>query len=261
MAISERSVYMNRYSGSSVKVLTVVAAFGALPAFADSSLLVEDVEVVEGSEAFEGFSLGLDALYSHVSVDRDAFEMQVGNANSGKINGKWSHGRCRVDPSLNLGYARVINNWYMGVAADIAFGSNQKGEFKVKVPNRDVPLPFSSSINGMSYGIKAKGGYYFPKLRSVVYGFAGVKWREIDFRVDSSDGTVTKARLSSPAFLVGAGVERKLCKKFTVSAEYEYSWRNSNDTSAIKVSGEDVFATADQKLRGHAVKVGVKYHF
>jgi len=252
---------MSHYTSSSMKVLAIVAAFGTLPAFADSSLVVENVKVVEGPEAFEGFSIGLDALYSHLSVDRDAFEIQLEDRSSGKIDGKLSHGRYRIDPSLNLGYSRVINNWYMGLAADVSFGSNKREKFTVKVRDLTSPLTFSSSINGMSYGIKAKGGYYCPKLKSVIYGFAGVKWREVDFRIDSSDGTVTKAKLNSPTFLVGAGVERKLWKKFTVSSEYEYSWRNSNNTSGVKHGDVDVFASADQKLRGHSVKVGVKYHF
>ena len=253
---------MSRYTGSSMKVLAIVAAFGTFPAFADSGLLIRNVEVVEGSEAFEGFSLGLDALYSHVSVDRDAFEMQVSGNSLNKINGKLSHGRYRIDPSLNLGYARIINNWYTGVAADVSFGGNKKEEFefKVKDSNNERSLDFSSSINGMSYGIKAKGGYYCPKLKSVIYGFAGVKWRQIDFRFSDVDGA-SKAKMDSPLFLIGAGVERKLWKKFTISAEYEYSWRNSNNTSGIKYGGEDIFASADQRLRGHAVKVGVKYHF
>lgn len=258
MAISERSVYMNRYSGSSVKVLTVVAAFGALPAFADSSLLVENVEVVESPEAFEGFSIGLDALYSHVSVDHEVVswgELNGGvRAENPDVKGVAKRSRCRIDPSLNLGYSRVINNWYMGVAADVSFGSNKEKKFKVSGVNQEI---WTSKISGMSYGIKAKGGFYFPKLKSVVYGIAGVKWVDVDACIKGG----SKAKLKSPAFLVGAGVERKLCKEFTVSAEYEYAWRNSSDTAFNKDKGDTMYTDFDQKLRGHAVKVGVKYHF
>lgn len=250
---------MSRYTGSSMKALVVVAAFGSFSAFADS-ILVENVEITKGAEAFEGFSIGLDALYSHVNVDRSAFEMQVGDQTSGKIDGKWSHSRCRIDPSLNLGYSRIVNNWYMGVAADVSFGSNKKKEFKIKFPDSSDEIAFSSSINGMSYGIKAKGGYYCPKLKSVIYGFAGVKWREVDFRFIDKDGA-SKAKISSPAFLAGAGIERKVCEKVSVSAEYEFALRNSNNASGIKVDDVNVFANADQKLRDHTVKIGIKYHF
>ena len=249
---------MSRYTGSSMKVLVVVAAFGSFSAFADS-ILVENVEITKGAEAFEGFSIGLDALYSHVSVDRSAFEMQVGDKASGRIDGKWSHSRCRIDPSLNLGYSRIVNNWYMGVAADVSFGSNKKKAFEVK--QGENALPFVSTIKGTSYGVKAKGGYYCPKLKTVIYGFAGVKWKEIDFRINSDNETVTKAKLSSPAVLVGAGVERKLCKKVTMSAEYEFAWRNSDNVSSAKFGDVNIFANADQKLRDHTVKIGIKYHF
>ncbi len=244
----------------SMRMLAIIASFSALPALADSGLLIENIEVAKGQESFEGFFLGLDALYSHLSVDRSDFEVGAGNDIKTNAEGNGSHSRCRIDPSLNLGYSRIIDNFYVGISADVSFGSSQKGSFTIK-PQGVGELPLKSSVNGMSYGIKAKCGCYCPKMRSVFYGFAGAKWREIDFRIDSENETVSKAKLRSPAFLVGLGVERGLCKKATLSAEYEFAWRNSNNASAIKIEGVDLFAGADQKLRDHTVKIGVKYHF
>ncbi len=250
---------MSRCVGGSMKVLTIVGMLGSLPAFAGSSLVVRNVEVVEGAEAFEGFSVGLDAVYSHLGVDRDGLEWGPAKPRGkvGSSDEQWTHSRCHIDPALNLGYSRVINNWYMGLAVDVAFGKSEGDKFKVD------ELAWASSTNGMSYGIKAKAGYYFSKLKSVVYGLAGVKWREIDFRMDDGAGVASKAKIKSPAFLVGAGIERELYKKFTVSAEYEYSWRNSSDTAYFKPDNgaATLYTDASQKLRDHTFKVGVKYHF
>lgn len=248
---------MSRYTGSSMKVLVVVAAFGSFSAFADS-ILVENVEITKGAEAFEGFSIGLDALYSHVNVDHEVVscgELDDGvRAGNPAVKGVVKRSRCRIDPSLNLGYSRVVNNWYIGVAADVSFGKNKEKKFKVSGVDQEI---WTSKISGMSYGIKAKGGCYFPKLKAVVYGIAGIKWIDVDACIKGG----SKAKLKNPSFLMGAGVERKLCDKFTVSAEYEYAWRNSSDTALNKGNDVTMYTDFDQKLRGHSVKIGVKYHF
>ena len=246
---------MTSYTGSSMKMLAIVAAFGALPAFADSGLLIENVRVAEGAEAFEGFFFGLDALYSHARVDHEVLSwgafMNDGRHEDPAVKGVAKRSRCRIDPSLNFGYSRVINGWYMGLAADISFGENKESKFKFS------DVVWTSKIGGMSYGIKAKGGFYSPRLKSAIYGIAGIKWRDISAHIEGG----SKAKLKSPAFFVGAGFERKLCKKLTMSAEYEYSWRNSGNTVFDKAGNLTMYTDFDQKLRDHTVKVGVKYHF
>lgn len=243
------------------RVLALVFMFGAFPALAESS---------EGIKNLEGFFVGVDAVYRHAKVGHDVWDNGIIYPNrktwhDGEQYNAW-HRCADLVPSVNVGYSYFCNNWYVGLSADVAFGKKTEGDITLSRANGH------SKLGGISYGIKAKGGYYFEDLNSVIYGIAGVKWRNADFRVAMSNPLLrkyetssTSLKLNNPLFVVGVGIERPIYQKLSFSAEYEYAWRNSKgDALADYANGNlkvGTFAKTKQSLKEHSFKIGLKYHF
>lgn len=160
---------------------------------------------------------------------------------------------------LNVGYSYFCNSWYLGAAGEVSFGANGKKSVVL-----DEIFPTKSKISGFSTAIKLEGGYYFKDLNAVIYGIAGLKWRNVEMQYDYDDKTFfaigSKAKLSTPLYTVGIGVERPIYKKLSVSAEYEYTWRNSKDTSKLKPNNIPICFYIKQRMREHGFKIGIKYH-
>jgi len=240
---------------SSSRILASVFMLGAFPALAESNVDIKDLE---------GLFVGVDVAYNHSSVKNNETG-GVGMSGNRKEDVpsdelvKRERGRCFVDPSINIGYSHFFGNWYLGLAGDVSFGKNSK-EFIMT----DIDEGYEAKIDGISYGVKVKGGYYVSKLDSVVYGIVGVKWREVSYRRRVDDQLFSKAKLKNPSFLLGLGFERSVCKNLSLSAEYEYSWRNSSSNTLWKIGDDSVNYNVDynvkQKLREHSLKVGFKYH-
>ena len=193
---------------NAVKVLAFVYMFNSFPVLADSDSAVKNLE---------GFFVGVDVAYNHSSVKNDETEgVATLYSDNSRINisdnelVKSKRRRCHIDPSVNIGYSHFFNNWYVGLAGDVSFGKNNKS-FVITDSADDEG--YESKISGVSYALKAKGGYYFRELNSVVYGIAGVKWREVSYRRYASDRFSSKAKLKSPSFLLGLGFEKPICKK------------------------------------------------
>ncbi len=169
------------------------------------------------------------------------------------------HKRCVADVSINVGYSYFYENWYLGVGGEVSFGKN--GE---KFVTFDEDYPTESKISGFSSEARLKGGYYFKDLNAVVYGIAGLKWRNVEMQYNFSYRTVSaigsKAKLSTPLYAVGIGIERPIYKKVSFSVEYEYIWRSSKDTSEVKPNGTPFRFYIKQRLKEHSFKVGIKYH-
>ena len=241
---------MNRYM-SSVKVLVFMSALGAVSVFADSNV---------GPEDLEGFFIGVDAAYSHSSVKngnalQDTYiNGQKEESEPGRI---YKNKRSCIDPSVSIGYGHFFNNWYLGLSGDVSFGKN--GESYV-VTDSSSKAGYEARIDGVSYEVKAKGGYYFSDFNSVIYGIAGLKWQNVSYRNFVDGKFSSKAKLKTPIFVLGIGFERSVYKKLSFSAEYEYSWRSSSDQIRWERGYVNVITDMKQKLRGHTVKVGVKYH-
>ena len=245
----------------------LVFLFGKTAVFADSGAEVENVankSVVRGINNLKGFFVGVDVAYNHSSathapvyaVVRDANDEQIIGSN--ELHSKYKHKRVRIDPSFNVGYSRFFNNWGVALAVDVSFGKSASQ--LVTVSKDPFDEGYEAKISGVSYAVKAKGGYCFSKLNSVVYGIAGVKWREVRFRNFLQDNFSSKAKLGSPSFLLGLGFEKPICKKLSVSAEYEYSWRNSSGSTRLSDVNFVTDVDVKQRLREHVLKIGVKYH-
>ncbi len=247
---------MNRYINSSAKVIAAVAVFGAFPAFAASDEATSNC----CADQLKGFTVGADLVYSHSKVKNEPKEVNatVSGYKFG-INDfdAVEQRRSCVDPSINIGYTYVHNNWYIGAAGEFSYGRDSKKT--TELGNQGVSL--DTEIGRTSYELKLKGGYYVSDLKSAVYGIAGIKWRNANLHFNANGAEGSKAKLKTPSYVIGAGIERPVYKKVSVSAEYEYAWRSSKDTSTVST---DYAATGsmcvDQRLKEHSFKVGVKYH-
>jgi len=263
---------MNKYIVSSSKTLFSLLFLGVFPVFANDNVEVNGVsecaECAKGTDFFEGFAVGVDAVYSYIDVKNSITE-PGGKASNGreKIDSDLhsvTHKNCHFSPSLNIGYSYFHGNWYAGLVADVSFGKNNSRLNCINGADEHL------KIKGISYEVRAKGGYYFQDLNSVIYGIAGVKWRDVDYAFDFKlPGTYsisrTKSRLKNPLFVLGVGAERPISKKVSLSAEYEYAWRNSSGEASDNVGGARgsvrVYQKVKQSLKEHSVKIGLKYHF
>lgn len=242
----------------SVRALALASVLGVFPVFADSD---EDIKNLEG------FFVGVDAAYSCVSAKHDLSDSGFFDGNLRRPDGDLytnKHKRVSFDPSINVGYLHGFGNWCAGLSVDVSFGGNKKRTFDMDRSEGH------SKIAGVSYGVKFKGGYHFKRINSLIYVIVGLKRRDADFGFNMRRSDIqafvksrTKAKLKSPLFVLGLGVERPIYKKISLSAEYEYAWRNSTGEARenYKKHGAYAYATAKQSLREHSIKVGLKYRF
>lgn len=160
---------------------------------------------------------------------------------------------------MNIGYSYLHENWYLGAAGEFSFGENAK-----KFVIIDEGLLTKSKIFGFSSAFKLKSGYYFKDLNAVIYGIAGLKWRNVEIQYNYDEESVSavgsKAKLTTPLYTVGIGIERPIYNKLSVSAEYEYTWRNSKGTSKLRPNEVPVCFYIKQRMREHSFKIGIKYH-
>lgn len=212
----------------------------------------------------EGITVGIDFGYSHSNLKNDQYareffsrgkEKNVHDDMSETVKKK----RCNTDISLNVGYSCFYENWYFGAAGELSFGENTK-----KIAVLDEYFPTKSKISGFSTVFKLKGGYYFKDLNAVIYGIAGLKWRNAEMQYQFDDKAISaigsKAKLSTPLYTVGIGIERPIYKKISVSAEYEHTWRNSKDISKLEHNSTHSYFYIKQRMKEHSFKIGIKYH-
>lgn len=119
---------------------------------------------------------------------------------------------------------------------------------------------YEAKIDGVSYSVKVKGGYYFGELSSVLYGIAGLRWRDVSYRNFVDGNFSSKSKLKTPIFVLGVGFEHPVCEKLSLSAEYECSWRSSSSRNDLTAYHLTLSTSMKQKVREHTVRIGVKYH-
>lgn len=243
---------MNRCVSGSVRGIAFMSALGVFPIFADSDV---------GTKNLEGFFIGVDAAYSHSSLRNDnawavmyGMGRQIGDGEPGSI---YKNKRSCVDPSVNIGYGRFFGNWYFGLAGDVSFG---KSGNSYVVTDSVSKVGYEAKIDGVSYSVKVKGGYYFGELSSVLYGIAGLRWRDVSYRNFVDGNFSSKSKLKTPIFVLGVGFEHPVCEKLSLSAEYECSWRSSSSRNDLTAYHLTLSTSMKQKVREHTVRIGVKYH-
>lgn len=209
-------------------------------------------------------TVGFDFGYSHSTLSNKQYAQEIFLAEENRIHYSDTseivkQKQCGVGVSINIGYSYFYENWYLGTVGEISFGENSK-----KFVVLDDYFPTKSKISGFSTAFKLKGGYYFKDLNAVIYGIAGLKWRNVEMQYNFDNSTVSaigsKAKLSTPMYTLGIGIERPIYEKLSLSVEYEYSWRNSKDTSKLKPNDVPLSFYIKQRMKEHSFKVGMKYH-
>ena len=264
---------MNLYNNS-VKALVCLLIFGVSPVFAEGDVKTEtkaetkteakaetktkvSSDRFNAVEALSGFTIGVDVVYSHTDVRHDQKPVNMSDFTGGPVtdveSAQVNQSRCFVDPSVNVGYSYLKDNFYVGIAGDFSFGKKAEVTYDLSDSGN---VEAKTKIDKFSYGVKLKGGYYSGCLKSLFYGIAGVKWRDASFRVVYKGEEGTKAKVKTPFFVLGLGMERPIRDKFSFSAEYECAWRNSTKATTLGAGSADI----DQRLRENTLKLGIKYH-
>jgi len=211
-----------------------------------------------------GVTVGIDLGYSHFSLKNEQYAKGYDLAGVGEslfvdTSLLVKQKRCNTDVSVNVGYSHFHEKWYFGASGELSFGKNNKKSIVL-----DGIFPMKSKVSGFSGAFKLKGGYWFEDLNTVIYGIAGLKWRNVEVQYNYDDrivsATGSKAKLSTPLYTVGIGIECPVYKKLSISAEYEYTWRNSKDTSTVGINGVSARFYIKQRVKEHSFKIGVKYH-
>lgn len=253
----------NRRVNGSLAALVAFSFFVVPYVGADSS--VEQVKN-SGVNALEGVTVGIDVVYSHSNVKNEQYDSYIQFVENGRgikeksfpLDSK-KHKRCNIDPSINVGYSYFNNAWHVGIVGEISFGRNRSALVRIS-----ENYSTEAETAGFSSKVKVKGGYYFEDLKSVIYAIAGLKWRNVEtqykYTRDGITSVGSKAKLSHPLYVVGVGLETPVCKKLSVSAEYEYTWRNSRDNSTIRKDYKTNGFYVKQSLKEHNFKLGIKYH-
>ncbi len=256
---------------SSTKVLLFLLAVA--PAFAQADVAVEKVDATTAEcnrkcpgTVYNGFSVGADLIYHLTEVKYQDAGSNFNYVNGALIAGTTGansakHKRYRFDPAVNLGWSWFKKGFYAGLSGEVALGDKNR-----RSQAFFGPTMAQTKVDGIAYGVKAKIGGYISGIKSVVYGIAGVKWRDIAFQYhvkddyNNIDQLGSKAKLKMPSFVAGIGFDRIIRDKLSLTGEYEYSWRNSTDSSVLKNDIAAATVNVSQRLREHNLRIGFKYH-
>lgn len=230
-------------------------------------------EQVDKSNVLSGISVGLGLSYSDSYGENDLLRFcwkvesgiwEIHDKSEGKLPSIQKTTRYNVDPSISFGYSFLRNNWYIGLSGEFAFDKNNK---TYKALYMDINV--KSEISGFCSTFKLKGGYYFAGLNTLIYGLAGLKWRQQSIQIRYHcpynyfpDSYGSKAKLINPQWILGFGIERPIYEKLSAFMQYEYSWRSSKctDTTITGLANGVVKAQIKQMLKGHCFKLGINYH-
>lgn len=253
---------------SSTKVLLFLLMIS--PGFSQADASVKKVDVAKKCSkkcpgyVYNGFSVGLDLIYHMTEVKhQDAGSYAtVNNLLDTAVDPTPGtafamHKRYRFDPAVNVGYSYFNKGFYAGLTGEIAFGDKNRRSQSFFVKDTLA----KTKTDGIAYGVKAKCGGYIRGVKSVVYAIAGVKCRDITFQYNVENELGSKAKLKQPSFVVGVGFDRVIRDKWSLTGEYEYSWRNSTDDSVLNYKDGKAVVNVSQRLREHSLRIGVKYHF
>lgn len=100
-------------------------------------------------------------------------------------------------------------------------GGEFLGDFSKKVSAEDTAVDgttIKASLGGFVPHLNFKAGYVI-KNDILLYGKLGVSWRKIKVQVGDFNDSKRKA-----AFVLGAGIEKAFCKKFSAAFEVDYDF-------------------------------------
>ncbi len=209
------------------------AMLGALVCALMFSANAEDIEVVENNIQAGDFS----TVYAGLGMGGNFLKDNVGN---------------RFMGSLVIGAGKQFNN-------NIYIAGEFLGDFAKSVKKEEtVNNVFNkASLSGIVPNLNFKVGYVFKK-NVLVYGKVGCSWRKTTLQKNDTKESKKKASI-----VLGAGVERIFCKKFSAALEGDYNF-GYNWNYKIEYKDGNVSRTKEDKAKdlgaGWNIRALVKYN-
>ncbi len=171
--------------------------------------------------------------------------------------------RSMLDPVISVGYSHIFNNnFYLGLSLEASLGKNSKKT--IYIMDGGPGFNENSKIDGISYSLNFKYGYYLDKYNTTIYGIAGIKWLKVDFQWMVLEN-MEKAKLKTMP-VVGAGFEKRVCNKLSFVTEYEHFWRKSTRDCGVSNPGATIGIVTDMRqtfkpsVHGNSIRIGFKYY-
>lgn len=220
-----------------------------------------------------GFSVELGLMQSWNSAKNDTKEWYfIPIAGQGfkdsehKFTAKTDKGR--LAPVVGVGYSFLFNDCiWLGLAGEISFGGSATNTTE-KTLSASTLKKFveKGKVSSTSYAIKVKPGYLFQDFGMVVYGILGVRWRKVEFNLESMQFGKMKDSLDKPMLVLGIGFEKQIMDRLSLCFEYEHCWKKSSGIAKARDLKEnsgfkDIGRKREISLRTNSIKFGVKYYF
>lgn len=153
---------------------------------------------------------------------------------------------------VHAGYNYQINNWVVGVEADVEYSdASASGAVVLPAPAGLTAFGIDNEWNG---SVRARLGYAFDRV--LVYATGGVAFGGFDVR--ATNGLISSSDSATHVgWTVGAGVEYAITQNVTARAEYRYTDLGDKNYTFAAPVGTVNFDAADI----HTVRVGVSYKF
>jgi outer membrane immunogenic protein len=145
-----------------------------------------------------------------------------------------------------IGYNKQIDSAVLGLEADIAY-SDASGTVDAEGESASVDLNYLATIRG-------RAGLVFGESDSTLL-FATAGLAVGDFDVDFEGDSVGHTHLG---LVVGAGLEHKVTDDISIKAEYNYM---DFERKGLDFDGDGDSEGENIAFDGHAVKLGVNFHF
>lgn len=239
-----------------MKVASLVAAgllvLGAGTASADGLRGAMDTSYPPREADWVGFFGSASIGYGWANTDLDVTSTPTLGGGSTLFNGTGDNDGFLG--AVGIGYDTSIgNDLILGVFGDFTFGE-MDDRFTDNVGNE---------LRSSYENVWAVGGRlgYVVNNDTLLYGTIG--YTTADFRISNATGAIQD---DIDGYFIGAGLERKLCDRLFLKAEYRYSdYDNTSNFETVTTGGGcgggscDVRTEIEHEI--HSVRVGLAYKF
>ncbi|MET3924622.1 outer membrane protein [Devosia sp. 2618] len=150
-----------------------------------------------------------------------------------------------------IGYDVQLNQFVLGLVADIAVSNHRAGASLTSGPNTadiETRLTYLGTV-------RARAGYAFDDVLAYVHGGLAYGHTETTATVNGVDAALGLTNPDRVGYVVGAGFEYQVSEN--ISLQTEYSYTGFRDESILAIGGGNL----NQALSFHTVKAGVNFRF
>jgi outer membrane immunogenic protein len=266
---------------------------------ADMAVKAKPVTVVDvwnwtgfyiGGNVGYGWSDGDRTVTARPNDQQSAFLLNTSVSNFSPARPPVSFGTSGVIGGLQFGYNWQLNNWLVGVEADInAADINGRGAADLVSADPGIPFRLTADEHVKWFGTaRARAGFLVtPNL--LFYGTAGIAYGQVDHSaallftrqvalpftiIVIGTGSVTCAPLNAPCYngsttensvgwTAGGGAEYKFAKNWSIKGEYLYVDLGYSNylQRAINFTGSQSTIQMSSHTTFHTARVGINYQF